>query len=220
MASLPAAASSGRGGDQDRNQKKRPAQRSIRHFSAVSRQRQATMLSLLTIWCAMYVPSDLNTLMDAMLTTVSMWLRNPSKRLCGLISKALLTLECLHLWSFYTIEIIYHCLSSLYVYVLAIRKTINESSTSFSHLYYWQERWTVQQELNTNAWRRKFQEVQLEPLTEDTIVWKWTADAHTVRAQFLGVVKRDHAKLIWQAHTETNTSCSSRSRNSETRKTT
>lgn len=51
MASLPAAASSGRGGDQDRNQKKRPAQRSIRHFSAVSRQRQATMLSLLTIWC-------------------------------------------------------------------------------------------------------------------------------------------------------------------------
>lgn len=129
---------------------------------------------------AMYVPSDLNTLMDALLTTVSMWLRNPSKRLCGLISKALLTLECLHLWSFYTIETIYHCLSSPYVYVLAIRKTINESSTSFSHLYYWQERWTVQQELNNNAWRRKFQEVQLEPLTEDTIVWKWTADAHTV----------------------------------------
>lgn len=102
----------------------------------------------------------------------------------------------------------YHCLSSLYVYVLAIRKTINESSTSFSHLYYLQERWTVQQELNNNAW-------QVSRGSVGAVDWghhRLKMDGRCpYRAQFLGVVKRDHAKLIWQAHTETNTSCSSRS---------
>ena len=47
----------------------------------------------------------------------------------------------------------------------------------------------------------------MDPSTEDTIGWKWTADGvyttHSAyRAQFFGVVKWDHIKLIWRAHTE------------------
>jgi hypothetical protein len=85
----------------------------------------------------------------------------------------------------------------------------------------------VQQELNSNTWCRqlqgkittaveveefvslwiRLQGVHLDPSTEDTIVWKWMADGvyttHSAYgAQFFGVVKWDHTKLIWRAHTE------------------